>query len=596
MRRRRTFGLAALGAAAALALGACSSSGSSASSGSTASPTSSPGTTGFNAGVTSVVNPSTKTGGTLTFDWRSAPDSFDPGNTYYASVWDFARFYSTALMTFKNCPGACGKTLVPALATAPGTVSDNGLTWTYHLKSGIKFQDGTPVTSQDVKYAVERTFDRGVLTNGPSYFQVLLGGNAASYPGPYKDRSKNLMGLTAIDTPDASTIVFHLKAPFSDFDYVAAIPQTAPIPPDKDTGTSYQTHIMSTGPYEFQSYQLNKSAVLVPNPQWQASLDPSATQLASKIVVNMTMNPNDVDNRLLAGDAQIDFAGTGVQAAARAKILSNPSLKAQSDDPLTGFGWFFYIDSQVAPFTNVACRRAVEYATNHLNMQNAYGGPVAGGQIGTTVMPPTISGYTSFDLYEAASKPQGDAAKAKQELQACNQPSGFSTGIAYRSDRPTETQGAQALQQALSAVGIKTTLHGYPTATYYTNFAGVPKYMSSHNIGIAFGGWGPDWPDGYGFLDELTNGNTIVPAGNTNIGMLNDPVVNNLFTKAAGITNATERNAIWGQIDHQVMSDAVIVPIVYAKALIYRPPSLTNVYFSQGYSLNNYAVSGVTGG
>ena len=593
MMRRRTFGLAALGAVAALALGACSSSGSGSGS-STSSPTSSTGAVAFNAGITSVVNPSTKTGGTLTFDWRSAPDSFDPGNTYYASDWDFARLYSTALMTYKNCPGACGKTLIPALATAPGTVGDNGLTWTYHIKSGYKFQDGTPVTSQDVKYAVERTFDRGVLTNGPSYFQVLLGGNAASYPGPYKDRSKNLMGLTAIDTPDASTIVFHLKAPFSDFDYVAAIPQTAPIPPDKDTGTSYQTHIMSTGPYEFQSYQLNKSAVLVPNPQWKASLDPSATQLASKIVVNMTMNPNDVDNRLLAGDAQIDFAGTGVQAAARAKILSNPSLKAQSDDPLTGFGWFFYIDSQVAPFTNVACRRAVEYATNHLNMQNAYGGPVAGGQIGTTVMPPTISGYTSFDLYEAASKPQGDAAKAKQELQACNQPSGFSTGIAYRSDRPTETQGAQALQQALSAVGIKTTLHGYPTATYYTNFAGVPKYMSSHNIGIAFGGWGPDWPDGYGFLDELTNGNTIVPAGNTNIGMLNDPVVNNLFTKAAGITNATERNAIWGQIDHQVMSDAVIVPIVYAKALIYRPTSLTNVYFSQGYSLNDYAVEGVT--
>jgi peptide/nickel transport system substrate-binding protein len=589
MRRRRTFGLAAIGAAAGLVLAACSSSGTSSSS----SPTSSPGAVAYNAGITSVVNPSTHKGGTLTYDWRSAPDSFDPGNTYYAADWDFARLYSTALMTYKNCPGACGKQLIPALATAPGTVSDNGLTWTYHIKTGYKFQDGTPVTSADVKYAVERTFDRGVLPNGPSYFQVLLGGNAATYPGPYKDRSKNLMGLTAIDTPDASTIVFHLKAPFSDFDYVAAIPQTAPVPPDKDTGASYQSHIDSTGPYEFQSYSLNKQAILVPNPQWNGSLDPSATQLPSKIVVNMTMNPNDVDNRLLANDAQIDFAGTGVQAAARAKILSNPSLKANADDPLTGFGWFFYIDSQV--ITNVACRRAIEYATNHLDMQNAYGGPVAGGAIGSTVMPPTISGYTSFDLYEATTKTQGDPVKAKQELQACGQPNGFSTGIAYRSDRPTETQGAQALQQALSQVGIKTTLHGYPTATYYTDFAGVPKYMSSHGIGIAFGGWGPDWPDGYGFLDELTNGNTIVPAGNTNIGMLNDPVVNNLFAKAAGLTNAAERNAVWGQIDHQVMSDAVIVPIVYAKALIYRPPSLTNVYFSQGYSLNNYAVAGVTG-
>ena len=473
--------------------------------------------------------------------------------------------------------------------------SDNGLTWTYHIKSGVKFQDGTPVTTQDVKYAIERTFDRGVMANGPNYFTNLLGGNAKSYPGPFKDRAKNLMGLTAIDTPDSTTVVFHLNAPFSDMDYLLTIPQSAPVPPGKDTGASYQTHIVSSGPYEFQSYQLNKTAVLVPNPQWKASMFPTVSQLPAKIVVNMNMNPNDVDNRLLAGDAQVDFAGTGVQAAARAKILSNPNLKAHSDDPVTGFGWFFYVDSQVAPFTNLACRQAVEYAANHLTLQNAYGGPVAGGDIGSTVMPPTVAGYKKFDLYEATTKTQGDPAKAKQMLQACGQPSGFSTGIAYRSDRPTETQGAQALQQALSAVGIKTTLHGFPTATYFSDFAGAPKYMAAHNIGIAFGGWGADWPDGYGFLDELVNGNAIVPAGNYNVGMLNDPVVNNLFAKAAGVKNGAQRDAIWGQIDEEVMKQAVIVPIVYAKALIYRPATLTNVYFNEAYQLNNYAVEGMTG-
>jgi peptide/nickel transport system substrate-binding protein len=51
-------------------------------------------------------------------------------------------------------------------------------------------------------------------------------------------------------------------------------------------------------------------------------------------------------------------------------------LKAHTDDPLTGFGWFFYIDSQVAPFTNLACRQAIEYAANHLTLQNASGGPI----------------------------------------------------------------------------------------------------------------------------------------------------------------------------------------------------------------------------
>ena len=119
--------------------------------------------------------------------------------------------------------------------------------------------------------------------------------------------------------------------------------------------------------------------------------------------------------------------------------------------------------------------------------------------------------------------------------------------------------------------------------------------MSSHNIGIAMGGWGADWPDGYGFLSQLVSGPSIVPAGNTNIGMLNDPKVNDLFTKAAGITDEAQRNAIWGQIDMEVMKQAVIVPIVYAKALIYRPATLTNVYFNEAYQLNNYAVQGVTG-
>src|SRR6185312_7722443 len=108
--------------------------------------------------------------------------------------------------------------------------------------------------------------------NGPNYFTNLLGGNAKTYPGPFKDRAKNLMGLTAIDTPDATTIVFHLRAPFSDMDYLLTIPQSAPVPPSKDPGASYQTHIVSSGAYELQSSQMNQTAVLVPDPPWKASM------------------------------------------------------------------------------------------------------------------------------------------------------------------------------------------------------------------------------------------------------------------------------------------------------------------------------------
>ena len=216
--------------------------------------------------------------------------------------------------------------------------------------------------------------------------------------------------------------MFHLATPYPDFNYVVAFSNTAPVPQAKDTGTNYQLHVQSTGPYMFQSYSLNKQLVLVRNPKWNPSWDTQAKQLPNKIVMDLNVNANDLDNRLLAGDIQVDAAGTGVQAAARAKILTSSSLKASSDDPLAGFLWFIYLNTKVAPMNNLNCREAVEYAANKTQLQTAYGGPVAGGAIASTMLIPDQVGYKKFDLYEATTKPAGDVTKAKAALQACGQP------------------------------------------------------------------------------------------------------------------------------------------------------------------------------
>src|SRR5712691_5949991 len=556
MKRRRIFPFAATGVAAALGLAACGGSAPSGPSGPQQK------SAGYNAAVNAVVNPSSHKGGTLTFDNSSVPDSTDPGNTYYAFMWNTVRLYTRALVTYKSVPGAAGNTIMPDLATSLGQVSSDGLTWTYHLKPNIKFEDGTTVTSQDVKYAVERTYAKDVLPNGPSYFKLLL--KDPSYTGPYKDKTPGKMGLTSITTPDASTIVFHLAKPFSDFDYVAALPQTAPVPPAKDK-----------------------------SPNWDPATDPNRKQLVNKFVFNLNVNADTIDQNLFHNFAQIDQAGTGVQAAGRARVLSNPALKANADDALSGFLWFTYINTKVKPLDNVHCRRAVEYAADKTAYQTAYGGPVAGGDIASTVMPPTVTGYQKFDQYEATTKPHGDVAKAKQELSACGHASGFSTTMAYRSDRPKEKATATAEQQALSRVGIKLTLQGYPSGKYYTDFAGVPNFVHSHNLGLDIGGWAPDWPDGYGFLYYLTAGPAISPAGNTNIEELNDPAVNSMCYKALKTTDTAARNAIWSQIDRQVMSDAVILPGVYAKSLLYRNPKVTNVYQQRYYAMYDYATLGL---
>ncbi len=149
---------------------------------------------------------------------------------------------------FKPAPGTESNELVPDLAEGPGTTDDGGKTWTYKIRKGVKYEDGTEVKAKDVKYAVLRSIDKETFPNGPAYFEGFLN-LPAGYKGPYK--SKGVNTDSAIKTPDDYTIVFHLKQPFGGFDYLAALPQTAPVPEAKDTGAKYREHVISTGPYMF---------------------------------------------------------------------------------------------------------------------------------------------------------------------------------------------------------------------------------------------------------------------------------------------------------------------------------------------------------
>ncbi len=412
--------VAAVGTAAGLLLsGNPGKGGSPPGGGSSGAGASSPGTVAaFNGGLAAVINPSGRKGGTLIFDAQGTPDSFDPGNTYQPWVMNFDRLFAMPMFTYKSCPGQCGLQLVPDLATDLGTVSPDGMTWTFHIQPDVKFENGTTVTAQDVKYAIERTYDRSVLDNGPTYYQTLL--TDPDYPGPYQDRAKNLMGLTAIDTPDATTLVFHLQYPFPDLPYVLAYPDTAPVLPSADKGGNYQLHPLSTGPYMFSSYVPGQRLALVPNPGWNPATDPNAKQLPSQIVMNLNVNQADIDSGLLNGDIDVDAQGAGVGSSAQARILSSVADKTNADNPLNGFARFMYINTKVAPLDNLHCREAIEYAADKMTIQTAWGGP-ADGQLASTVMPPVVLGYKAFDLYHALSQPGGDLASARQQLAQCGQ-------------------------------------------------------------------------------------------------------------------------------------------------------------------------------
>ncbi|WP_370415960.1 ABC transporter substrate-binding protein [Streptomyces fradiae] len=550
------------------------------------------GATGFDAAVTNVVNPSTAKGGTLRLRTAYDADSWDPGRAYYGWVWNVQRLYARTLLAYDAKPGRAGTSLVPDLAEAQPEVSPDGKTYTVRLRSGVTFEDGTPIASKDVKYAIERVFDQSVVSGGPTYFAEALDPQG-KYPGPAKDTTPEKNGLSAIETPDDRTLVFRLAKPDSMFPHLLAMGATAPVPRDRDTGARYGQRPVASGPYKFASYTPEKSLVLVRNTNWKQSTDPLRRALPDRIELTVTQDPEALTAELLNGSADLDAQQGGLAQAARARVLGDAKLKASADAPATGAVSMVALVSKTAPFDNEHCRKAVFYAADPRALQTARGGPTAGAPLGS-LLPPTIPGSDAYDPYGlTAGKAQPE--KAREELRACGRPQGFAAKLAVRDTHSQNVATAEVLKNSLKAVGITLEIEKLDLSKFYSG-VGSPSTVKKQGYGLIVTGWVGDHPQGASFLRPLADGRSITPSGNTDYAQVNDPAINTLFDRAAAETDPTKAAELHRDINHKITDGAYYLPVVATKALNYRNPRLTNVYVNQAYGMVDIQALGVGGG
>ncbi|MGY5055985.1 ABC transporter substrate-binding protein [Streptomyces sp. 900105755] len=576
-RRRQAFAAAAA-VAGMLALAACGGGNSSGDGGSKN------GAAGFDAANNKVAQASlVKKGGELKFVSAQDADFWDTTRGYYGFMWDFSRYYSRQLLTFKTEPGAAGAELTPDLATDMGQVSADGKTYTFHLRDGITWEDGKAITSQDIKYGIERVWAQDVLSGGPIYLQQMLDPNN-TYKGPYKDTSKDHLGLKAISTPDAKTIVFHLPKANADFKQVLAMVTASPVRQDKDTKAKYTLHPFSSGPYKFESYSPGKKLVLVRNTNWKASSDPVRKAYPDKISLTISSNQSDMDQRLINGDYDIDAGQTGLGPQGRTIALKEH--KGNLDNPISGFIRYAVFPQSVKPFDNIHCRKAVVYAADHVSLQTARGGPIAGGDIGTNMLPPAIAGGEGqkYDPYKiSGANKTGNANLAKQELKACGQPNGFKTTIAVRNNKQQEVATATSLQQALKAVGIQADIYQYDGAQS-SGIIGSPSNVAKKKLGIIIMGWGADFPTVQGFGAPLWDSSYILQSGNNNFGLIKDKTIDGLFNQYNAQQDETKKTQIATEINHKVTEGAYYLPFTFERLLNWRSSRIANVYTTNAYS------------
>ncbi|QPZ38066.1 ABC transporter substrate-binding protein [Paramicrobacterium chengjingii] len=519
-------------------------------------------------------------GGTLHVLATTDFSHLDPAQGWDGGVNNFYRLIYRTLTTYAPGNAEDPAKIVPDLATDLGTPNEDNTEWTFTLKDDIFFQDGSEITSEDVRFGVERSLDPAIAVGSP-YAKILLAG-ADEYGGVYEDGH-----LDSIETPDDKTIVFHLKEPFADFSSAVAQPVYTPFPADGNVTTkSIDKQPISSGPYVVTDYKPGSTIVLERNEYWEQGSDEVRTANPDKFVWTLGLDNSTIDERMIADQGDDKNAITGIILASSLSRIQEPSVQERTLEGLKGCTTYLALNTTKEPLNDVKVRQAISYAIDKKSVQTATGGPALA-DIANTMLPPSVTGHEDFDLYPSDEN-AGDPKKAKELLAEAGYADGFELSLDMRAVPVTQAQ-AESIQESLAKANIDVKLNVVDTAKYW-QIIGTPSQQTD----AAIAGWCPDWPTGATFLPPLFEGSQIFDQGNSNVAQFDNDEVNTRMDEIRAMTDVDEANKAWGALDKQILESAPAVPLTWEKTVTVTGSNIANAYLHIGYSGGiDYAIVGV---
>ena len=527
-----------------------------------------------------------KRGGTLTAYTTADLINLDPGESYY--VLDYAIDYATQRPLFSYLPNSYA-TIAPDMAafmptTSNGGITDAGRTVTVHIRTDVHFSPpiNRAVTSQDIAYAIERGANPNV---GNPYFAAYFGSAATAPLQGAQSPTYRGGPIPGIQTPNRSTIVFHMTTPGAGLLIQAlTLPLSAPVPEsfagplDTHGHTTYgTTYLVATGPYMLKSnvagriagigYEPGKSAILVRNPNWKASTDYRPAYL-SQINVEMGGSPNVIGERVLKGSGAVELDPPAQS------IIDQAYEEYPSQVTFTGGGggdYYMALNNSAGPMRNLDARRAVWAALDREAIVKANGGPLF-------ATPMTHFIYPGVDGYEEAggaggprtdynADVNGNLAVAERYMKLAGYPSGKYTGKAtiqiVANDSGNWPAVTVIVNQAFRRLGFHTDVRQVDQQDMYGKYCGVPKEEVDSCPSV---GWVRDFADPQSVLYVPFYGPLITPTNNSNWGQVNDPRINSAMARATLVVDPVARAQAWANVDKLLVDQAVAAPETFNNA------------------------------
>jgi len=546
-------------------------------------------------------------------------NNFDPTGEYLGTgINIYENLLLRTLVGYRHTPSASGNQLIGDLAAAVPTPTGGGATYTYKLRSGVKF--GPPVnravTSKDVAYAMQRLANPKDGGQYSFYYTVIKGWDAYA-----SGKAKRISGIT---TPNNSTIVFHLTEPTGDFNYRMSMPATAPIPSEvgkcfEGKPGNYGRDVVSSGPYMLEGSDQVKlpcaslkpmsgydgangtHMILVRNPNYKQSTDPYRKNYPDRFEFRIDSNADDIYNKVLAGQLEDELASQ--QPKTIRQYVTDPNLKKRLLPNVGDRTWYLTMNLTQPPFDDIHVRKAMNYIIDKKAMQKAWGGPVVG-SIATHIVPPVLynNGLAEYDPYSTKDE-AGDLGKAQAEMKQSKYDPGH-TGKCTASAckkvlmigdvRAVDNRMIPIIQADAGKIGITFTVR---------QINGAYTTIQTTNKNIPFSerpGWGKDYADPYAFIGELFSGGAIIPSGNTNYSLVGiTPQIN--ASKKLGVkgnlTNVPSvdgdikvcqpkikqaRINCWEGVDKKLMTQVVPwVPYLWANNVTIVGPKVTHWQYDQ---------------
>ena len=488
-------------------------------------------------------------GGTLRINENSGDFDFvDPQLAYRTDDWDVIFTTNMGLVSFAEKTGAAGSQLYPQAATSFPTVSDNGKTYTFHIRPGLKFSDGSPVTAAAFQRSWERILSpkMGSPLGVNLDLQDVVVGGADFLAG----KTQHISGITA----KGQTLTFHLVKPNATFVSILSMQWFTPVKPDTPYTATGLNSYPAAGPYYISSRDPGRNLVLKRNPYYKGDRPANPDQ--------MVFTPNvNVDQSLLevkAGQADLDIIGLPPTATAQLGQQYGVNKGRFFVGP-TSCVDYMAMNTARAPFDNVNLRKAVEYAIDRpaqVRLLGAYAGKRT-----SQILVPGIPGYKPFNAYPLAG---ADVAKAK------------SVGGAAIASAPTlnvihttstyATNRAQVAEYNLRAIGFK--INDLPTPS--TNYYQVIQTKGTTYNFVTNGGWCADYFDPYDYFNVLFDGSKLQASNNNDYTYFDNPSFNQQLAAAAALSGAARATA-YAKLDQELMVKyAPVVPYLIA----------TNSYFT----------------